>query len=472
MDAFNLPLQLGYYQHYHRHPTNVLLHIVCIPQILSSALVMIYPIPYLQAFIILSYSLYYIRLNVVAGLISTVYLFCVGAICKYYLFINFDQSSVILYALLIHLVCWTIQFYGHFKYENNKPAVFDNLIQPLVLAPYFVVFEILWYFGYCLELKKSVLKSSKKNASTASKSEFDVFGKTVIISGASQGLGLELATKIHKLGGNIILLARSEDKLKKIIDSFNKQEGKLNDQFNYYYNVDLSKSEQVEKFQQWLTNKKLIPDIIICCAGSATPKMFTDLTIDELDKGIDLNYKTCLYLLHYMIPLMVKERKDYKRNIVIVSSSVAFYSFAGYSQYAPLKSSLKSLGDSIRQELKYYDIKVNTIFPGNFASEGYHEENLTKPEVTANIEGSSKPISVDECSNIIIKSLKNGDIYIHTDWTGWMLNSFSLGFGPRSNWYLIPVEIVVGIIGLVFARLVDLHHERLVVHAVKNSKAG
>lgn len=288
---------------------------------------------------------------------------------------------------------------------------------------------------------------------------FNVNRKTVVISGASQGLGRQLAITLHARGANTILLARSAAKLSSLAEKLNNDKIH-NDQFATPYPIDLSVSAQVIKFGEYLTTNSIPIDIVVCCAGSSIPKLFTDLSIAELDSGIDINYKTCLYILHTLIPhLKSSSPPTATKHIVILSSSVAFYSFIGYSQYAPLKSALKSLSDSLRHELKPFNIKVSTVFPGNFASEGYQEENLSKPTITAQIEGSSTPISVESCCDIILNQLNNGTTYVHTDFIGYVLNCFSLGFAPR-NWWLL--QIPLALVGACFARLVDIYHEHLI----------
>lgn len=301
---------------------------------------------------------------------------------------------------------------------------------------------------------------------------FEVFNKIVVVSGASQGLGRSLADKLHDRGASLVLLARSKDKLDEIATR-HENDKRHHDQFSIAYPIDLADAQQVLQFRDFLRKEVIDPDIVFCCAGSSVPKLFTDLSLEELDAGIDINYKTCLYLLHALVPGMVLDADPHDRanrkHIVILSSSVAFYSFIGYSQYSPMKTALKALGDSLRQELKPLGIKVTTVFPGNFASEGYAEENLTKPSITAEVEGSSKPISVDECSDILLKELDAGTTYIHTDFIGWVLNCFSLGFGPRSWW---PFQIVLALVGALFARLIDLYHESLIAKWYASNKKG
>jgi uncharacterized membrane protein YGL010W len=56
----------------------------------------------------------------------------------------------------INIACWLAQFVGHGKFEGRAPALLDNLVQALFLAPFFVWFEILFSFGYRPELKRRV----------------------------------------------------------------------------------------------------------------------------------------------------------------------------------------------------------------------------------------------------------------------------------------------------------------------------
>lgn len=56
----------------------------------------------------------------------------------------------------LHIFSWVAQFVGHGKFEGRAPALLDNLVQALFLAPFFVWFEVLFFFGYRPELKSRV----------------------------------------------------------------------------------------------------------------------------------------------------------------------------------------------------------------------------------------------------------------------------------------------------------------------------
>lgn len=61
-------------------------------------------------------------------------------------------------AIVVHVVSWLAQFVGHGVYEGRAPALLDNLIQAIFLAPLFVWLEILFRFGYRQELRARVEK--------------------------------------------------------------------------------------------------------------------------------------------------------------------------------------------------------------------------------------------------------------------------------------------------------------------------
>jgi len=65
-------------------------------------------------------------------------------------------------AIGVEIVSWIAQFIGHGAFEGRAPALLDNLLQALVLAPFFVFMETLFFFGYRPELRKRVNESVEK----------------------------------------------------------------------------------------------------------------------------------------------------------------------------------------------------------------------------------------------------------------------------------------------------------------------
>lgn len=65
-------------------------------------------------------------------------------------------------AIGIHIVSWLAQFFGHGAFEGRAPALLDNIVQAVFLAPFFVWMEVLFKFGYRPELQKRVEKEVQK----------------------------------------------------------------------------------------------------------------------------------------------------------------------------------------------------------------------------------------------------------------------------------------------------------------------
>lgn len=88
---------------------------------------------------------------------------CIGtAAANNYLY-SVDPKTSTLVAGAIFLAAWILQFIGHGKFERRAPALLDNLMQALLLAPLFVWLEMLFFFGYRRELQARVEKQVERN---------------------------------------------------------------------------------------------------------------------------------------------------------------------------------------------------------------------------------------------------------------------------------------------------------------------
>ena len=80
-------------------------------------------------------------------------------------------------AIAIFVISWIAQFIGHGKFEGRAPALLDNLVQALVLAPFFVWMEVLFKLGYRPELKGRVEKAVEKEIEKYRSSKLNGAGK-------------------------------------------------------------------------------------------------------------------------------------------------------------------------------------------------------------------------------------------------------------------------------------------------------
>jgi uncharacterized membrane protein YGL010W len=102
----------------------------------------------------ITYTILYVLLEPVAGLILTPVLLGVTAYMNY-LTITCGATATY-YSIVLNIVSWLAQFIGHGAFEGRAPALLDNIFQALLLAPLFVFLELLFSVGYRPELQRRV----------------------------------------------------------------------------------------------------------------------------------------------------------------------------------------------------------------------------------------------------------------------------------------------------------------------------
>ncbi|KAG0321040.1 hypothetical protein BGZ99_004145 [Dissophora globulifera] len=181
--VFDLKYQLLQYGSHHHNPWNVGIHLTCIPLILWSGLVFgansgpliaapaasavasgapaavalskVFQFcpPNMSLFSMIAYTSYYTKLDPVAGLLTAPLFLGLARHATNFQLTNPNANNI---ALGVHIAAWIAQFIGHGVYEKRAPKLMDNLLQAVVLAPYFVVYEVLFYFGYRPQLKQEL----------------------------------------------------------------------------------------------------------------------------------------------------------------------------------------------------------------------------------------------------------------------------------------------------------------------------
>lgn len=295
------------------------------------------------------------------------------------------------------------------------------------------------------------------------KSHFNPAGKVALIVGASQGIGADIALRLYEQQCSVILVARTESKLKEQVARIVKVAGEKTNNHGEsaieYLVCDAADYDQCSEMWSNLLNlREIDPDFIFCCAGSSICKLFGDLTGKELAVGVNVNYLTAVNTVHAGHKAILdkypakKFDEHKKRHVVLFSSTVASYPFIGYAQYAPSKAAILSLSVILRQELGPFNYRVSLVLPGNFASEGFEEEQRTKPDITKKIEGSSFPIPSLTACDIVLDRLSKGYDSIYTDFIGWVLGSTVLGVNPRCWGFF---QVIVSLIYLIIAPILN-----------------
>lgn len=219
--------------------------------------------------------------------------------------------------------------------------------------------------------------------------------KIVFISGASDGIGKACAEDFAKMGANLILAARSFDKLETI-----------KNELEYEWDVkvkivklDVQDKLEVQKVVEDLDDYWKDIDILINNAGLAREMdPLQDGNIEDWEVMIDTNIKGLLYLTRNILPLM----KDKEGHIINIGSTAGIHAYPGGTVYCATKSAVKFISDGLRQDLVATDIRVTNIQPGmvetNFSNIRFDGDN----EKASNVYKGIKALSAHDISNIAV----------------------------------------------------------------------
>lgn len=185
--------------------------------------------------------------------------------------------------------------------------------------------------------------------------------KTIIITGASSGIGEATAKKLAKNGANVVLMARSEDKLKTLKIAIEKDGGKA-----LVASGDVTKSADFKNVVSKAVETYGKVDGLINNAGLMPLSFVEKLKTDEWDKMVDVNIKGVLNGVSAVLPQLKKHKGG---DIINISSMAANRYFPGGAVYCATKSAVKMFSEGLRQELApKYGINVTSIEPGAVAT--------------------------------------------------------------------------------------------------------
>ena len=204
--------------------------------------------------------------------------------------------------------------------------------------------------------------------------EFNLQGKTAIVTGASSGIGEQFAKILAAQGVNVICAARRKEKLAVLVDEITRQGGRAE-----AVAVDVTDTEQID--QLFVSAKAIFGsvEILINNAGSAGERMpIHEMTSSEWDYALRINLTSVFEISKRFARQLIDIGKP--GSIVNVSSIAAHRAPTHSVQYAASKAGVSQLTKSMAIDLAPYGIRVNSIAPGIFASEIMTDDVLNSDE--------------------------------------------------------------------------------------------
>jgi short-subunit dehydrogenase len=191
----------------------------------------------------------------------------------------------------------------------------------------------------------------------------NVAGTTVLLTGATGGLGQAIARRLAAAGARVVLSGRRGDVLDELAGEIGGEAAP----------ADLSDARSVRE----LATAHADVDIVVSNAGLSASGVIESWAEEQIDRALDVNLRSAIILARLLVPQMVQRRSGH---LVFMSSLAGKSPTAGASIYNATKFGLRGFAGGLRAELHGTGVGVSTIFPGFVRDAGmFHETGAKLP---------------------------------------------------------------------------------------------
>jgi short-subunit dehydrogenase len=186
-------------------------------------------------------------------------------------------------------------------------------------------------------------------------------GKTILITGATSGIGEESALFFNSKGWNVIATGRNLEKLVALSQKNIKT-----------LKVDITNDEDVENLVNFINGENIIIDVLLNNAGYGQFGSIEVTPMDLIYKQFETNVFGMARMIKKILPILKKNKSS---KIINISSIAGTMSFPGGGWYSATKYAVEAISDSLRYEVRKFGIKVIIIEPGPLNSEFFNVIN-------------------------------------------------------------------------------------------------
>ncbi len=186
-------------------------------------------------------------------------------------------------------------------------------------------------------------------------------GKNIVITGASGGIGAEIAKLCGASGANLVLVARSIEKLRQLQTELQQKHQIRVD----VYQLDVSDTDAVKAVFSQITDKINHIDILVNNAGFGVFREAHEATMDEIKGMFDVNVVGLMACTSMVLPKMRERRFGHIINIASQAGKIAT---PKSSVYSATKHAVLGYTNSLRMELSDYNVLVTSVNPGPIAT--------------------------------------------------------------------------------------------------------
>lgn len=185
-------------------------------------------------------------------------------------------------------------------------------------------------------------------------------GCTALITGASSGIGAELARQLAPNAKTLVLVARRTDRLNALAGELAREGLEI-----ICESVDMMDSAQIGRMTNGLKARSIQVDFLINNAGLGDHGFFENSDWSKTASQLDVNIKALTQMTHSLLPGLIKTRGA----ILNISSVAGYLPLPGMAVYAATKAYVTSFSEALRGELYHAGVTVTTICPGPVSTE-------------------------------------------------------------------------------------------------------
>jgi short-subunit dehydrogenase len=225
-------------------------------------------------------------------------------------------------------------------------------------------------------------------------------GNVTIITGASTGIGEELACQLARQGARLVLTARRADELNRVAARVRELGAKV-----ITVAADVAHAGECKHIIDTTLAEFGRIDTLVCNAGMTMWAKFADIEdVSVLERIMQVNYMGAVYCTHHALPHLMKTRG----RIVGIASLTGLVGVPTRTGYAASKHAMRGFFDSLRIELADSGVTVTMVYPG-FVATGIRENATGADGKPAKIDPVNKDsvMSVKACAGIILRAMES-----------------------------------------------------------------
>ena len=210
-----------------------------------------------------------------------------------------------------------------------------------------------------------------------------ISGSTVLLTGATGGIGHAIAKAVVDRGGRLTVSGRRGDALEELAAQFGART----------LTVDLAVPDEVER----LAKEAGEVDILIANAALPASGTLDSFTVNEIDRALDVNLRAPMVLAHALAPRMAANGRGH---LLFISSLYGKAASPGTAVYSATKYGLRGFAGSLRQDLRAAGVGVSVVFPGVIRDAGMFAD--AKVDLPPGV-GTSSP---DEVAHAVVAAIE------------------------------------------------------------------